>query len=210
MRVEIVNVYMTPSKADLVRQFLAMRRDIFVEEKRWGLNVFEGLEWEQYDYFPLAHYVLAIDGSRVIGGARLLRCDARIGSGSFNYSYMIKDACQGKIGLPSDLCEAPPPEDDESWELTRLVAVHGSRKVAKAILEEANRFLLQRSANRCLFLGPPSFMRMARSMGFDPKPMGPMCGNKDGDFLAFVCACDRTRLTVTTDLGMHHSRPQYC
>jgi acyl homoserine lactone synthase len=189
MRVEIVNVYRTPAKADLARQFLALRRDIFVEEKRWNLNVFEGLEWEQYDYFPLAHYVLAVEGDEVIGGARLLRCDAQIGAGRFSYSYMIKDACLGKIGLPKDLCDMAPPDDVETWELTRLIAVGARRYVAKAILEAAHRFLLSQGADRCLFLGPPAFMRLARSMGFSPRPMGPQRTNKDGKFLAFSCEC---------------------
>lgn len=201
MRVEIVNVYKTPAKADLVRRFFELRRDIFVEAKRWNLNVFEGMEWEQYDYFPLAHYVLAVENGEVIGGARLLRCDAQIGSGRFSYSYMIKDAVQGKIALPQDLCTVPPPEDGETWELTRLVATIGNRFIAKAILEAANSFLVKEGASRCLFLGPPSFMRMARSMGFSPTAMGPTRGNRDGRFLAFACTCDEARHSNHTLLG---------
>jgi acyl homoserine lactone synthase len=203
MRVEIVNVYTSPAKADLVRQFLALRRDIFVEEKCWSLNVFEGLEWEQYDYFPLAHYVLAIEDGEVVGGARLIRCDAQIGAGSFSYSYMIKDACLGKIALPRDLCTGSPPEDDWTWELTRLVAAGGNRAVARAVLEAANHFLVDQGARRCLFLGPPAFMRMARSMGFAPEPMGPSRSNRDGTFIAFACACIQVgrSTTVPTHLG---------
>lgn len=187
-----------------MRQFLALRRDIFVEEKRWPLTVHDGLEWEQYDYFPLAHYALAVDGGEVVGGARLLRCDARIGTGRFSYSYMIKDACQGKISLPQDLCTVPPPDDGETWELTRLVTTMGNRLVARAVLEAANSFLVREGARRCLFLGPPSFMRMARSMGFSPKAMGPTRGNQDGQFLAFACACDAMRNETHTRLGIAH------
>lgn len=200
MNVEIVNVCASPAKADLVRQFLALRRDVFVEEKRWPLNVQEGLEWEQYDYFPLAHFVLAIEAGEVVGGARLLRCDAQIGTGRVSYSYMIKDAYLGKITLPQELCSDPPPDDCESWELTRLVVATGSRFVAKAVLEAANSFLVQRGATRCLFLGPPSFMRMARSMGFSPKPLGLTCRNDDGQFLAFACEVQRNRNHNNTEL----------
>jgi acyl homoserine lactone synthase len=122
-----------------------------------------------------------------VGGARLIRTDWRFGSGKMVYSYMIRDAYLEHLpGLPADVCADEPPVDPETWELTRLTAIVPG--VAEQILTAANEFLKGIDAKRCLFLGPPAFMRMARGMGYAPKPMGRITGNQDGRFLAFSCA----------------------
>lgn len=50
---------------------------------------------------------------------------------------------------------------------------------------EPNRFLIKEQADRCLFLGPPAFLRMAKGMGYVPARFGPTVKNDDGSFLAF-------------------------
>ena len=70
-------------------------------------------------------------------------------------------------------------------ELTRLAA--RSARLGAAILTATNGFLKREGGDTCLFLGFPAFMRMARSMGYDPKPLGKLTGNGDGRFLAFSC-----------------------
>lgn len=172
----------------LVRDFCVLRRTIFVGEMGWDLQL-EGreweTEWEQYDS-PDAVYVIAHRGDEVLGGARLLRTDREVGIGRVRYSYMIRDAYHGHLpGLPADICEAEPPATARAWELTRL-AVRSAR-LGAAILTATNAFLKEVGADTCLFLGFPAFMRMARGMGYDPRPMGKMSGNGDGRFLAFSC-----------------------
>ena len=170
---------------NLVCDFMRLRRQVFIEEMHWDLQVAETMEFEQYDSLD-AVYVVAHHGDRVLGGARLLRTDREVGTGKLRYSYMIRDAHLGHLpGLPTDLCEVEPPRTKTAWELTRL-AVRSAR-LGAAILTATNEFLKQEGADTCLFLGFPAFMRMARSMGYDPKPMGKLSGNGDGKFLAFSC-----------------------
>ncbi|REG28218.1 hypothetical protein EQ718_14145 (plasmid) [Paracoccus versutus] len=173
----------------LIMKFWDLRREVFINQKNWGLKTADGLEFDQYDNMGArgvigAIYIVAHRDGEVLGGARLLRTDNFDGAKS---SYMIRDACLGLLsGMPTELCESAPPVSDEIWELTRLVAKK-EPGVGEAILAAANRFLFKISARRCLFLGPPAFMRMAKKMGFAPDPLGKIQGNKDGRFLAFGC-----------------------
>jgi len=191
MEVLVVNVLKTPEHTVLVREFLEMRRQIFVSEMNWDLTVVNGWEFEQYDQLPLTSYVLAVKNGHVVGGARLLRCDTSYGTGTLKYTYMIKDAYLGAIDLPRGLCKMPPPSDDKSWELTRFVVDQSYPEAGRAILDTANDYLVELEATQCLFLGSPAFMRMARKYGYRPEPLGPVCGNKDGRFIAFSCPCER-------------------
>lgn len=171
---------------DLVQKFMRFRRDVFVDRMGWGLHHAEGIEFEQYDTFDTV-YVIAHRDREVIGGARLRRTNALNGRGTVVYSYMIRDACLGLLpGMPTNLCDNTPPVDPRIWELTRFAATREAG-VAEAVLRAANDYLLTRGAVQCLFLGPPAFMRMARSLGWTPEPMGAVVGNRDGRFLAFCC-----------------------
>jgi len=120
-----------------------------------------------------------------LGGGRLVRTDRKQSFGKIVYTYMIRDAYLGNLpGLPSGLCSNEPPVDKNVWEFTRFTSAK-NQFVGKAILDHTNKFLKSEGATRCLFLGPPSFMRMARGMGYKPEPLGKIVGNRDGRFLAF-------------------------
>lgn len=181
------------SRWNLVRDFMVLRRAVFIDEMQWDLtrSPLPGsssveFEFEQYDAFDTV-YVIAHRGDEVVGGARLLRTDREVGTGVVRYSYMIRDAHLGHLpGLPQDVCEGEPPATPKAWELTRLVA--RSARTGQALLNATNDFLKEQGADTCLFLGFYPFMRMARSMGYDPRPMGAITGNGSGRFLAFSCA----------------------
>ncbi|MDN5789123.1 acyl-homoserine-lactone synthase [Pseudorhodobacter sp.] len=185
--ISIVSMRGPSTRWDLAHRFLELRRDVFIKEMDWQLHAHDGLEFEQYDVCGLATYVIAHDGDQVLGGARLLRCDTEIGSGDVRYSYMIRDATRGAIDLPPSLCWRTPPTDACSWELTRLLSVDRSPSTARLILDASNDFIQQQGGKQCLFLGGPAFMRMARSYGYVPTPLGSIVSNKDGKFLAFSC-----------------------
>jgi len=171
---------------DLVRAFFQLRKAVFIDEMEWPLYQYDEIEFEQYDTFN-AVYLIAHDGPRVLGGARLIRTDWMTGTGKVRYSYMIRDACEGLLpDLPRELCFEKPPTDPQIWELTRLATVPGT-DVARDLLHATNQFLIQEGAKRCLFLGPPAFLRMAKSMGYSPNRLGPTVKNGDGSFLAFSC-----------------------
>ena len=172
---------------DLVRSYFELRKKIFIEKMAWTLYQIDGVEFEQYDTMSDTVYIVAHCGRKAVGGARLRRTDCSTGNGNVSYSYMIRDAHLGILPqLPDNMCFEVPPVDTRVWELTRLVAV-GDLSINRAILEKANDFLLAQAAERCLFLGPPAFMRMAKGMGWKPSPLGPVVGNEDGRFLAFQC-----------------------
>lgn len=108
------------------------------------------------------------------------------GTGSIQYSYMIRDAVLGLLpGLPSDLLYDEPPTNPRTWELTRFVAVKAA--VAAKMLNIINEYLYSRGAQSCLCLGSKGFLRMARMVGWDVKQVGPVSGNHNGRFLVFDC-----------------------
>jgi acyl homoserine lactone synthase len=171
---------------NLVCDFLALRKEVFIDEMRWDLTSTDSMEWEQYDNIDTV-YVIAHREDEVIGGARLLRTDRAPGIGTLRYSYMIRDAYLGHLpGLPQDVCTSEPPVTPKAWELTRLVA--RNPRVGQALLTATNKFLKEHGAETCLFLGHLPFLRMARSMGYAPQPMGAATGNGSGRFIAFSCA----------------------
>lgn len=182
---------------NLVYTFLQLRRQVFIQRMKWQLMDDKGIEFEQYDIMGVGHYVIAHRGDRVLGGARLVRCNNRIGQ----YSYMIRDAYLGKISLPHEICETAPPEDEESWELTRLVSDSADPMICRTVLNTANDFIFSQGGARCLFLGPPGFLRMARSYGYVPERLGQITGDESGRFLAFQCAIlDRANMTTEKDI----------
>ncbi|MBS9718970.1 acyl-homoserine-lactone synthase [Pseudohalocynthiibacter aestuariivivens] len=173
---------------NLVYRFFRLRKRVFIDQMNWSLDQYDRLEFEQYDTLG-ATYIIAHEGQDILGGARLIRTDAKQpqSNGKVQYSYMIRDAYLGLLpGLPSNLCDGEPPTDEKTWELTRFVSAENAH-VGERILREACEFLKSVGASECLFLGPPTFLRLAKRMGFSPKKMGKIVGNKDGRFLAFTC-----------------------
>jgi len=186
--ISILRLPQSAAQWDLVVDFLRLRKQVFINKKKWRLVEKDEIEYEQYDTATVATYVIAHRGNQVLGGARLLRCDTVIGSARHAYSYMIRDAYLGMIDLPSEICSAPPPVHAASWELTRLVSIDDDARTARLILDEANNFIKSVGGTQCLFLGPPGFLRMARSYGYAPEKLGKICGDESGRFLAFSCA----------------------
>lgn len=170
----------------LIGEFHRMRKRVFVEDMGWQVPVDDEFEIEQYDCADTV-YLIAHDTKfgGVLGGARLLRTTHV--SIDKTTSYMIRDAYLGRLpGIPSTICSKEPPCDKDVWELTRIISF-GQTSLGPKILQAANDFLANEDARACLFLGSPAFMRMARSMGFRARVLGPIHSNKDGRFLAFSC-----------------------
>ncbi|KAB7610285.1 hypothetical protein F9L33_13315 [Amylibacter sp. SFDW26] len=168
-------------KYDLVASFLKLRNEVFINKMRWPLYQTEGMEFEQYDTLGVT-YIIAHEGREVVAGARLMRTDRKFA----RYSYMIRDAYLELLpGLPSDICSEEPPVDHNIWEMTRFASTQNS--VGAEIINQGIDFLRSKAAKGCLFLGPPAFMRFGVRLGYDPIPLGPVTGNKDGRFLAFRC-----------------------
>ena len=184
-----VEVIRCPDDLDrwhLVNDYLKLRKQVFVDRLEWPLFHAEDLEFEQYDSFNSV-YVVATQNGVVVGGARLRRTDEISGTGQIQYSYMIRDACLGVLpGLPQTLCSSTPPMCDKTWEITRMV-VTGSRDVSRMILAKINNFLGEEGADTVLFLGSPAFKRMANSLAWPVKQLGPVASNSEGSFQVFEC-----------------------
>lgn len=168
----------------LIPEFLSLRKRIFVDNMGWDVPHEEGREAEQYDH-KFSTYIIA-NGSRhsgVVGGARLLN------TGRPNpineYSYMIRDAYLRRLpGLPHTICSEAPPVRNDIWEMSRLAAL-GNLELGSKILAAADLWLSSQGAEKCLFLGSPAFMRMAKKRGYAVTSLGPVQKNEDGRFIAF-------------------------
>ncbi len=173
----------------LIGHFLDLRKRVFALGKGWKVWISGQTDLDQYDRPDSVYIIALLEGTNmVVGGARLVRTDSVAGAADHGlFSYMIRDACRGLLdGLPVDLCTGVPPVDRGTWELTRLVT-DGTPGAGAAVLQASNAFLASQRADSCLFLGPIGFQKMARSMGFTPTTIGPICGNNDGRFQAFAC-----------------------
>ena len=130
----------------LVLSFLKLRKEVFIDRMDWPLYHFQSIEFEQYDTFN-AVYIIVHENGKVLGGARLIRTDQCVGTGTVRYSYMIRDAHQGLLpGMPTELCDSDPPARSDTWELTRLATLPNT-DVARDILHAANAFLNREGAN---------------------------------------------------------------
>jgi acyl homoserine lactone synthase len=188
MNISTVKIFENNNPNNLLKGYFYLRKKVFLDLMGWELHQTREMEFEQYDT-PNVTYLIAHDGEAVLGGARLTRTDTKQPSdfGAIPYTYMIKDAFDGRLPqLPPQICEAAPPTDAATWELTRLVS-NGNQGVGRSILDATNDFLKNAGASACLFLGPPAFMKMARAQGYNPTPIGKIQGNQDGRFLAFRC-----------------------
>ena len=184
--VEVVRCPINLDRWHLVNEYLKLRKEVFVDRLEWPLFHAEELEFEQYDSFDTV-YVIATHNGVTVGGARLRRANQVSGKGQLQYSYMIRDACLGILpGLPDNLCYEVPSMDTSMWEITRMV-VKGPREVSRMILTKVNTFLSEEGAETVLFLGSPAFKRMANSLNWPVKQLGPVTGNDDGAFQVFEC-----------------------
>ncbi|WP_298571881.1 acyl-homoserine-lactone synthase [uncultured Aliiroseovarius sp.] len=173
---------------DLFAKYMDLRTRVFTNEKGWDVWLPTKNDLDSYDCFD-ALYIIAYEprSNRVLGGARLV-CTDRVHKSPRNQSstYMINDAFKGVLkGLPTNICDSQPPQDENVWELTRLVVGDADPSVARSVLKASNDFLHAQKATKCLFLGPRAFMRMAKGMGYTPVPMGPVVGTPGDSFLAF-------------------------
>lgn len=96
--------------------FLALRKHKLVDELGWALHHDGTFEQDQYDR-PGAIYSIVTRGNQIIAGARAASC----GDTDGYWSYMLKDARDGKIqGIPGGLLSEYP-DTNRTWECTRFV-----------------------------------------------------------------------------------------
>ncbi|MBW3243532.1 autoinducer synthase [Epibacterium sp. DP7N7-1] len=100
----------------LFTEMLRARYRHFIQMRGWDLPNIRGMEYDQYDT-PESVYCAIHDGMSIKGGFRITPTTARC----LNASYMLRDAQLGLLsGLPSDLLDAPAPQDPRIWEVSRV------------------------------------------------------------------------------------------
>ncbi|MDE4134451.1 acyl-homoserine-lactone synthase [Phaeobacter sp. QD34_3] len=155
----------------LLHEQFRKRHALFAQQLGWDVPRSVHIERDQYDRDETV-YVLVEEAGELIGYARLLPTTATVAYGSANFSYLVRDACQGKLpGIPSDILgEFEPPTSNEVWEMTRVEAQ--GRKSLIALFDAANGFLVSQGAVSAITFTRRSFSGILNSLGYETKILG--------------------------------------
>lgn len=151
------------------------RHAVFIQQAGWDLPQADGMEFDQYDT-PATRWVCAHEGEKVLASVRLTPTTHRCGI----YSYMIRDAQNGLLPtIPRDLIGFEAPVDPAVWESSRVFVVDGlsagERIRAHGILiQEMVRAARVLGAHTLLGIIPEHSPRLARRVGLDCEPVGPV------------------------------------
>jgi N-acyl-L-homoserine lactone synthetase len=161
-------------------EFLALRKQIFVDHLGWDIPHDDNLEMDQYDN-PQAYYALVLNDGKVVGGGRAMATTARWGS----HTYMLRDAVEGKIiGIPASVVPTAM-VNANVWECTRLVVSPEIKDTAEStrclelIVEGLVEQALAHGATDLMSLSPPSLVRTLRKFGYSPRMIGDPYVNAD-------------------------------
>lgn len=162
------------------RQYLQIRKRLFVDVLGWNVPHNDDVEMDQYDN-PCAQYVVVLRESTVVAGARMMSTAASWGE----HSYMLRDAFLGRIGIPRTAI----PEEiatNDVWEITRLVVsddVSGraERSYCLSLLLGACVDLVRQNGGQELIsLSPVHMARTLRQLGFPADRVGEPYSETDG------------------------------
>lgn len=154
-------------------EYLALRKHFFVDTLGWEIPHNDTVEMDQYDN-PLAHYSLVLHEGRVVGGARAMPTTSSWG----DYTYMLRDAVNGKLGsIPNEVMrdEVATPK---VWECTRLVVsddLKGQTERAEClslIVEGLVSVAREQGGDELMSLSPVSLTRALRQLGYAAKRIG--------------------------------------
>lgn len=153
--------------------YLRLRKQFFVDALGWDIPHNDSFEMDQYDN-PLAHYSLVLRNGSVIGGARAMPTTSSWGQ----YTYMLRDAVEGKlIDIPQRVLDQRI-ETPGVWECTRLVISDGvttqqERSLCLSMIVEGLADVARRhGADRLMSLSPVSLMRALRQLGWAADRIG--------------------------------------
>ena len=161
-------------------EFLALRKQFFVDQLGWDIPHDDDVEMDQYDN-PKAYYSLVLEDGKVIGGGRAMATTAQWGS----HTYMLRDAVEGKIiGIPDTIVNKVE-VDANVWECTRVVVSSEIKDPAKSaeclamIVEGLAEQAMQQNATELMALSRPSLVRALRKIGYAPRLIGDSYVNGD-------------------------------
>lgn len=181
--------------------FLRLRKRHFVDSLGWDIPHNALVEMDQYDN-PTAHYSLVLQDGEVIGGARCMPTSAEWGQ----YSYMLRDAAEGKLGdIPTDVLDRPM-VDGTIWECTRLViddsvtCAEDRTRCLDLIVDGLAKVARDNGAERMISLSPLALARVLRKLGWDATRIGkPHHNTGDGRRYAMLTMPVRKTLPHATE-----------
>jgi N-acyl-L-homoserine lactone synthetase len=181
---------------ELFADLLRARHRTFIEEANWDLPNAEGMEFDQYDT-PASRWVAVHDNcGRIMAGVRLTPTTHRCGV----YTYMIRDAQLGLLEtIPRDLLWDIAPVGAHIWESSRVFVCNDvpaklRMRVQMQLIGEMVRSARQLGASEVIGLIPAHSPRLARRVGLDCVPAGPVL---DIDGSESVC------VTISMQTKMH-------
>ena len=153
--------------------FLALRKQVFVDELGWDIPHNQEVEMDQYDT-PIARYSLVLKDGKVVGGARAMATNAVWGE----HSYMLRDARIGKLQhIPPQVMNVEI-TNPRVWECTRLVispslATAAERSQCLAMLTDGLVDMAREAgAEELICLSSIAVMRLLRGLGYDCTRIG--------------------------------------
>ena len=149
-------------------EYLKLRKQFFVDTLGWDIPHDDDVEMDQYDT-PQAHYSIVLSNGKVAGGARTMPTTSAWG----DYTYMLRDAVDGKLGsIPSDLVSGVV-ASPLVWECTRIVISDDLKGLAERarclelIVEGFVRTAVECGARQLIGLTRPGLARSLRQYGYD-------------------------------------------
>ncbi|HBQ35386.1 MAG TPA: autoinducer synthase [Rhodobacteraceae bacterium] len=153
--------------------YLALRKYFFVDTLGWDIPHNDNFEMDQYDN-PLASYSLVLKNGKVIGGSRVMPTTSSWGE----YSYMLKDAINGKLAdIPSGVLDEEI-KTPKVWECTRLVISDQITNQAERskclalIVDGLVNLAKQGGGEELVSLSPVLLMRTLRQLGYAASRIG--------------------------------------
>ena len=159
----------------LFANLLRARHRTFIQHAKWDLPEADGMEFDQYDT-PASRWVAVHRDGEVLAGVRLTPTIHRCGI----YSYMIRDAQLGLLpSIPADLLSFEAPVDKHIWESSRVfvsesVPANERLRVQMQLIHEMVISARQLGAVTLLGIIPEHSPRLARRVGLDCRPVGPV------------------------------------
>jgi N-acyl-L-homoserine lactone synthetase len=154
-------------------EFLALRKQVFVDELGWDIPHNDEVEMDQYDT-PMARYSLVLKDGEVVGGARAMATTAVWGE----HTYMLRDAYSGKLPHIPPHVMSVEIASPKVWECTRLV-------VSPKLTHQADRaeclsmltdglvdMALEAGAEELICLSSMHLMRVLRGLGYTVTRLG--------------------------------------
>lgn len=182
MRTEIIHGFNPNYLSSTAYDFFKLRKKLFVDDMGWDIPHNDDVEFDQYDHMNTSYCVI-IDGKRVVGGARILRTDTN----SNGWSYMIKDASEGKIAqIPSKII-TDAPSNTTTFEITRFTVdpeldLDSRNEILKELSFSSYQSVANMGGEYALALMSPLFLRWFRNIGIAVDKLGPTVKGEESSY----------------------------